>query len=155
MDGLGDHLLASAAFADHEHGCIDCGHAPDLAQHLLERFRQDRRHALGGFTEGALAALEAHPWPGNVRELANAVRRAVVMAQGRLVTAADLGLDGAAPGTMANALEQVRDEAERLAIESILLRSGRNVARSARELGVSRMTLYRLMAKHGIQEPRS
>jgi transcriptional regulator of acetoin/glycerol metabolism len=77
------------------------------------------------------------------------VRRALVLAEGRLIVPADLGLDSpAAP--IATGLDESRQRAEREAIVASLARSGGNVTRAARELAISRMTLYRQMAKHGI-----
>src|SRR5476649_2110798 len=108
-----------------------------------------------GFSGKALAAIEAYHWPGNVRELINRVRRAMVMADGRLITPLDLGL-APRPGAAAPAgmqLDDTRVHAERGAIEASLLRVGNNVTLAARQLGVSRMTLYRLLAKHGMSPP--
>jgi DNA-binding NtrC family response regulator len=92
-----------------------------------------------------------HAWPGNVRELINRVRRALVMADGRLVTPQDLGLEPAAPAPGQAALDDVRARTERLALRECLLRTGQNVSRAARDLGVSRTTMYRLLSKHGMQ----
>jgi DNA-binding NtrC family response regulator len=75
------------------------------------------------------------------------------MAEGRLVQPSDLGLAEASNGGVACVpLDGVRVRAERQAIE-VGLRNGKSVTRVAEELGVSRMTLYRLMAKHGIDVP--
>jgi len=122
----------------------------DLARHFFQRFRAEKNPGVKGFSAAAFEALEAHTWPGNVRELINRVRRAMIMAQGRLIVPSDLGLEAPSEANGANALEDARQRAERLAIAATLQRSGRNVASSARQLGISRMTLYRLMVKHGI-----
>jgi DNA-binding NtrC family response regulator len=92
----------------------------------------------------------AYDWPGNVRELINRIRRAMVMSDGRWITPEDLDL--AAPETVADGdlLEEARLQAERQAIHAGLQRHCHNITHAARELGVSRMTLYRLMHKHGI-----
>ncbi|MEE9240016.1 MAG: sigma-54 dependent transcriptional regulator, partial [bacterium] len=63
-----------------------------IAQNLFKRFTQESNLPLKGFTEAALDALRAYPWPGNVRELVNCIRRSVVMAEGELIDAEDLGL---------------------------------------------------------------
>ena len=65
---------------------------PVLAAHFLSRHAARYRKALHGFAPDALQQLLAHPWPGNVRELDHAVERAVLMAQGDTVRAADLAL---------------------------------------------------------------
>ena len=124
-----------------------------LAAYFFERYAAERSPRLQGYSGAAHAAMRQHNWPGNVRELINRVRRALVMAEGRLVQPADLGLaepcDGPADCVP---LGGVRVRAERQAIE-VSLRNGKSVTRVAEELGVSRMTLYRLMAKHGIDVP--
>ncbi|WEM99423.1 helix-turn-helix domain-containing protein [Telluria mixta] len=71
------------------------------------------------------------------------------MADGRLVTPQDLGLD--VPLVLTAALDDIRARTERLALRECLQRSGQNVSRAARDLGVSRTTMYRLLSKHGMQ----
>ena len=120
-----------------------------LAEHVFHLYGEERSPRLTGFSGRAVAALLEHDWPGNVRELINRVRRALVMADGRLVTPHDLGLE---PSLVTpDALDDVRARTERLALRECLQRSGRNVSRAARDLGVSRTTLYRLLSKHGMQ----
>ena len=123
---------------------------PMLAQHFLQDCMADqKRRRVEGFSRQASTAMMAHHWPGNVRELYNRVQRAVVMTDQRLVTAEDMGL--ATPvGPASVGLEAIRTLAERDAISLTLGRVGRNVTHAARELGISRMTLYRLIDKHGL-----
>ena len=127
-----------------------------LARHFFKVFTHDKNPRLTGFSNRALIAIKAHDWPGNVRELINRIRRAMVMSEGRLITPEDLDLKmqqcAVEPGSVRNgeALEDARIRAERDAINVCLLGSGSNITRAARNLGVSRMTLYRLMEKHGI-----
>ncbi len=123
-----------------------------LAQLFFREYAAERAPHVRGFSSRALAALRAHDWPGNVRELLNRVRRAAVMAEHRLIGPADLDLAGKADGEPPLALHGARVQAERHAIEAGL-HAGKSVTRVARELGVSRMTLYRLMAKHSIVTP--
>jgi two-component system NtrC family response regulator len=100
-----------------------------------------------------VAAIEAHAWPGNVRELQNCVKRAVIMADGNVLRAADFGL--APPETAAaevRTLKDVRDEAERDAVIRVLSRVNGNMSRAAELLGVSRPTLYDLLNRFGLKE---
>jgi two-component system response regulator HydG len=120
-----------------------------LAEHCLRECIADTGSRIEGFSQQALSAMLAHDWPGNVRELFNRVQRAVVMTDRRLIGATDLGLAGE-PAQIQVGLDNARIQAEREAIHLSLQRVGRNVSQAARELGVSRMTLYRLMEKHGI-----
>ena len=123
-----------------------------LAKYFFEQFSQERKSRLKGFGPEALQAIEAHDWPGNVRELINRIRRAVVMAEGRLVTPQDLDLPQPLPRapSQGDLLDEARVQAEMRVIHDSLQRNGHNITHSARQLGVSRMTLYRLMQKHGI-----
>jgi DNA-binding NtrC family response regulator len=129
-----------------------------LADHFFQLYADERAPRLTGFSSRAVGAILDHGWPGNVRELSNRVRRALVMADGRLITPQDLGLDGAdagpsgaAPIPAPAALDDARARSERSALRECLQRSGQNVSRAARDLGVSRTTMYRLLNKHGMQ----
>ncbi len=121
-----------------------------LANHFFEVFSHDKSPRLTGFNNRALNAIRAYDWPGNVRELINRIRRAMVMSEGRLITPDDLGLPEQAMTRTGEVLEDARIRAERDAISGCLQCSGNNISRAARDLGVSRMTLYRLMEKHGV-----
>ncbi|PWF54827.1 sigma-54 dependent transcriptional regulator [Massilia glaciei] len=121
-----------------------------LAGHFFDAYAAEKSPRVKGFSEHALRAIRRHDWPGNVRELINRTRRAMVLSEGRLIGPLDLGLAPPPDGRAGEALGQSRNRAERLAIGASLERAGRNITHAARELGVSRMTLYRLLAKHGI-----
>lgn len=123
-----------------------------LAEHFFERYAAERAPRLKGYSSAAQAAMRRHDWPGNVRELINRIRRALIMAEGRLIQPDDLGLAGAPAQDGCEPLDGARVRAERQAIEGGL-GHGKSVTQVAEELGVSRMTLYRLMAKHGICYP--
>ena len=129
------------------------GDVDALAAHFFHAFAHDKASRLKGFSAAALRAMRNHCWPGNVRELINRIRRAMVLADGRLVSARDLGLADSGTGNETSArpaLGASREGAERAAILASLQRCGGNVTHAARELAISRMTLYRQMAKHGI-----
>lgn len=121
-----------------------------LVKHFFNRFAHDKSPRLAGFGKRAMLAIQTHDWPGNVRELINRIRRAMVMTEGRLITPEDLDLALPTDTGQGVALESARIRAERDAIHVCLKDSGSNITRAARGLGVSRMTLYRLMEKHGI-----
>lgn len=122
---------------------------PALAQHFLRAGMAGQQlRRVEGFSRQAMTALMSHLWPGNVRELFNRVQRAAVMTDQRLITPADLGLAVANPAGLE--LDTARTLAERDVIALTLGRVGRNITHAARELGISRMTLYRLMDKHGL-----
>jgi two-component system, NtrC family, response regulator len=123
-----------------------------LARQFLTRFARELNPAVKGLSPDALEAIDAHPWPGNVRELENRIKRAVIMADGKLVTAADLDLQtlGASEGEGAVPinLRAAREIADRRAIRQALTRSENNISGAARLLGISRPTLYDLMKQY-------
>ncbi|MBP0591583.1 sigma-54-dependent Fis family transcriptional regulator [Paraburkholderia sp. LEh10] len=123
-----------------------------LAFHLLGRFRREAGRRLQGFAADAMDAMHRYAWPGNVRELGNRVRRAVVMADGRLITARDLELDHLVTRTPVS-LNSARETAERAAIERALLLHRGRYGEAARDLGISRVTLYRLMDAYRMRDP--
>ena len=122
-----------------------------LAKHMLDRFKMDASRRLRGFSSCAIAAIHNYGWPGNVRELINRVRRAIVMSEGRQITARDLEL-GEYVEVAPVSLAQAREAAERQAIELALLRHRGRLGDAAHELGISRVTLYRLLGSHGLRE---
>ena len=123
---------------------------PMLAQHFFDIHIDDKASQVRGFSQSALRAMTGHDWPGNVRELINRIRRAMVMAEGRFITSGDLGLDPGEADHSWDALVEARGEAERSAIMVALTETSGNITNAAKHLGVSRMTLYRLIDKHAI-----
>lgn len=122
-----------------------------LAQAFLERYALEMSRNIRGFTADAMGALEAHTWPGNVREMENLIKRATIMADGTQITAKDLGLDSGHGAQQPINLRQARENAERLAISRALAQSDSNIAQAAELLGITRPTLYDLMAKIGMK----
>jgi DNA-binding NtrC family response regulator len=123
---------------------------PSLAELFFREYAAEKGAHVKGFSSKAMRAMEQHDWPGNVRELINSIRRAMVLADGRLITPGDLNLADDTFVFSGDALVESRVRAERDAICVSLANAGKNVTHAARDLGVSRMTLYRLLAKHNI-----
>jgi two-component system NtrC family response regulator len=122
-----------------------------LARHLLVKYAKQQGRSLVGFSDDANAAIEAYSWPGNVRELENKIKGAVIMAEGKQVTAADLGIDAARDKEADSLnLREVRQRAESKAIRKALMKNFGNVSRTAEQLGVTRPTLYDLLNKYGL-----
>ncbi|HMO68875.1 MAG TPA: PEP-CTERM-box response regulator transcription factor [Novosphingobium sp.] len=127
------------------------GDATLLAKAFLTRFAAEMNPAVKGFSADALAAIDAWPWPGNVRELENRVKRAVIMAEGKLVQAIDLDL--AEPDeeqARALNLKSAREAADRKVIRHALARSEGNISSTAKLLGISRPTLYDLLKQYDL-----
>jgi len=122
-----------------------------LAHNFVRRFATEQRRGTMTLLPDAIDAVEAHPWPGNVRELENVIKRAVIMADGAKISAADVGLAVKDDEATAFNLRQVRDEAERAAVVRVLARVNGNLSKAAELLGVSRPTLYDLMDRFGLR----
>jgi DNA-binding NtrC family response regulator len=114
---------------------------------LLERFEDIKNPRVRGFSRDAIRAMHAYSWPGNVRELINRVQNALVMSESRLITPADLELPPPVAESNVTSLSSARAAASRDVILQVLRREENNISEAARKLGVSRITLYRLMEK--------
>ncbi|WP_336977583.1 PEP-CTERM-box response regulator transcription factor [Altererythrobacter fulvus] len=127
------------------------GDATLLAKAFLKRFAREMNPQVKGFAADALAAIDAWKWPGNVRELENRVKRAVIMADGKLINAADLDLEGAEEDDAQPLnLKSAREQADRRVIRHALARSEGNISNTAKLLGISRPTLYDLLKQYDL-----
>ena len=122
-----------------------------LAKHFAHRFAREMNPQVKGLSPAALAAIDAWPWPGNVRELENRMKRAVIMADGKLVTAEDLDLEPRDDEALPVNLKSARELADRRAIRQALARSENNISSASKLLGISRPTLYDLMKQYDLQ----
>ncbi len=125
------------------------GDAGLLARHFLKKYAKTMNSSVTSLAPDARAAIDAWGWPGNVRELENRMKRAVIMAEGKAITAADLDLAGDAPAEPLN-LKAVRETADRAAIRHALARAEGNISNTAKLLGVSRPTLYDLLKSYDL-----
>jgi two-component system NtrC family response regulator len=126
------------------------GDAALLAQYFMIRFSRENGRQFKGLTPDAIAAITDWHWPGNVRELENRMKRAVIMAEGNRLTAADLDLvNNGDEATLT--LKVARENADRQAIRRVMLRADGNVSMAAKLLGVSRPTLYDLLKQYGLE----
>lgn len=128
------------------------GDAVLLAKAFLKRFAREMNPSVTGFAADALAAIDGHVWPGNVRELENRVKRAVIMADGKLISAEDLDF-GSCEEASADVLnlKAAREAADRRVIRHALARSEGNISSTAKLLGISRPTLYDLLRQYDLQ----
>lgn len=127
------------------------GDAIIIAQALLKNFIQQMQRPQLSFSDDAMKAIKAYNWPGNVREIINKVKRAVIMADEKHITASDLELNCSSEiAEEALNLRQIRDAAEKMAIIQALNAAQNNMAKAARLLGITRPTLYNLTEKLGI-----
>jgi len=127
------------------------GEAALLAHAFVLRFTDEYKRPAMTLMPDALNAIEQHPWPGNVRQLENVIKRAVIMAEGASIGAADLELTSPEADEQALNLRVVREEAERKALLKAMGRANGNLSKAAEWLGVSRPTLYDLMHRYGLK----
>ena len=123
---------------------------PLLAQHFLRQHAQRYRKRLTGFESGAMQMLLEHSWPGNVRELDHAIERAVLMAQGPLVKAIDLGLRPTGQAAAGRLEDMSLEDVECFLIKKAMTRYDGNVSQAAKALGLSRSALYRRLQRYGL-----
>jgi DNA-binding NtrC family response regulator len=128
-----------------------------VTRFFLQRFASEMKRETLDFSLEAVRKITTYSWPGNVRELIACIRRAVVMADGSEITVRDLGLPDESREEAATdkGLEKARGQAEAGLIRAALERNRFNIKQSAEELGISRVTLYRLIQKHDIAINRS
>ncbi len=126
-----------------------------LAYHFLCSMRPGLNPLVRDFSPAALKQIRSYHWPGNVRELKNRVARALVMCEKRVISPQDLELDSELqlPDSLIQSvtLADARAEAERLVTLRALQSTGNNVMAAARKLGVSRVTLYRMLEKYKLK----
>ncbi len=129
------------------------GDAVLLARHFVARFARTMNPKVQGLGPDAAEAIDAHKWPGNVRELENRIKRAVIMADGRTIGAADLDLGPAQAPEESRAinLRAARETADRRAIRQAMARTDNNISGAAKLLGISRPTLYDLIKQYQLQ----
>ncbi len=123
-----------------------------LANYYLRKFAAEYKRNIKGFNQLALQLLNSYTWPGNIRELMNRVRRAVIMCENPWISPADLELDRRQCRGLLTTLAEARAEADRQVIRATLRYCRNNITRAARQLGVSRVTLYKLIEKYGLLE---
>jgi DNA-binding NtrC family response regulator len=123
----------------------------DIARYYFAKFAGMHNKSLRGFSKAAMDAMLRHPWPGNVRELVNRVQRAAVMAEGRFIQPEDLGFERSAEGAQIISLEDARGATEKAMIKHALSQARNRISHAATLLGISRVTLYRLIEKYNIR----
>lgn len=123
-----------------------------LANHFLDDFANSLgKYKAWSFSQEALKRIRSYTWPGNVRELINRVQQAAVLNEGVLITPEALGLERREWGRDQMTLKQARERTERRILKAALARSRHSVTDAAHELGVSRVTVYRLMEKYDLE----
>lgn len=128
------------------------GDAIILARNFLEKYSKLHERSIKGFASDVLMAIESYAWPGNVREMENRIKRAVIMAEGNMITIQDLELPEMLTEEMPFNLRQVRIDAEKQAIRRAIGFVEGNLSQAAELLGVTRPTLYTLLDKYNLRD---
>lgn len=129
-----------------------------LAECFLQKFNRELNREITGFTPAAVMAMEQYQWPGNIRELENCVERAFNYAEGPLIGAEHLNLPGSHPvhpegdGGTELTLKQVRDLAEKAAIQRMMELCKGNKKETAERLGIDRSILYDKLKRYHLNE---
>ncbi len=119
-----------------------------LARYYLQEYSKEYNAQAKGYSEEALRALMRYYWPGNVRELMNQIKRAVLMSDSVIIDVPQLDLPKR--GDSKRSLKNIREKSERDALLLVLESHSGQVSNAAKELGVSRATMYRLLNKHNL-----
>jgi DNA-binding NtrC family response regulator len=135
-----------------------------LSEHFLKKYGQKQAKKINGFTPNVLRMLSNYPWPGNVRELENSIERAVIMAEGDMITENDLPLsihshfsDGSSTLTNSSIFDGISniipfEQIKEASLRNALKITKGNILEAARKLQISRVTIYRLMKKYNIND---
>ncbi|MDO7667547.1 MAG: sigma 54-interacting transcriptional regulator, partial [Pseudomonadota bacterium] len=121
-----------------------------LANYFFKKFSEEKHPKVKGFSQECIQAMKYFAWRGNVREMMNRIRRAMVMCDKKLISAADLGIESTSVGFNELSLREIKDQAEKIAIQEAIARAEQNIALASRHLGISRVMLYRLMNKYDL-----
>ena len=127
------------------------GDAVLLAKHFVARFAREMNPSIKGLSTSALTAIDQWGWPGNVRELENRMKRAVIMADGKFITADDLEFGDEDDDELLLNLKAAREAADRKAIKRAISQTEGNISSAAKLLGISRPTLYDLLKQYDLQ----
>lgn len=122
-----------------------------LVNYYLEVYCKKYKISVKRINAGTLRRLQKHSWPGNIRELQHAVERAVIMSEGNILEPADFFMNDAKenPQDMFP-MNMNLEDAERMLIRKVVDKSGGNISRAAKELGLTRASLYRRIEKYGL-----
>ena len=122
-----------------------------LAEYLLLNFSRQYNSVAKTISEDAQKLLLHYPWPGNVRELISQIKRAILLSESKTIEAEHFDLPRLNDDKQS--LKKIREESERSALLTVLENNKGQISAAARELGVSRATMYRLLNKHDLVPP--
>jgi len=125
---------------------------PILADHFLKLYASKYRKQFNGFKANALQLLQQYSWPGNIRELQHAIERAIIMSESDELDSRDFFFLSAkpTPEKMPTSNTYNLDEVEKNMIQKAIDKNGGNISKAAKDLGLTRASLYRRLEKYGL-----
>lgn len=123
-----------------------------LVEHFLEQYCKKYKIQKKRLNASTLKRLQTHHWPGNIRELQHAVERAVIMSEGHMLEPHDFFLSDTQETTEEENLptNMNLEETEKMLVRKVVEKHGGNISRAAKELGLTRASLYRRMEKYDL-----
>ncbi len=125
---------------------------PMLADHFIDLYSRKYRKPQKSIPPNTIKKLEKYKWPGNIRELQHAIERAIIMSEKDALQPEDfffLSQSNEIPEDPASETLDL-DEVEKLTIKKAINKNGGNISKAAKELGLTRASLYRRLEKHGL-----
>jgi transcriptional regulator with PAS, ATPase and Fis domain len=125
---------------------------PALVDHFLDIYCKKYKLTSKRVSDETLARLKKHSWPGNIRELQHAVERAVIMSESNILQPHDFFLSSVEDekSEAINVGNMNLEETEKMLIRKVIDKHGGNISKAAKELGLTRASLYRRIEKHGL-----
>ncbi len=120
-----------------------------LAEHFIEMYCKRYKMPRKRLNASTLKRLQTHNWPGNIRELQHAVERALILSEGNILEPHDFFLSDKAQSAEPTLATTNLEETEKILVRKVIEKHGGNISRAARELGLTRASLYRRMEKYG------
>jgi transcriptional regulator with PAS, ATPase and Fis domain len=123
-----------------------------LVDHFLDTYCNKYKMTAKRVSEETLSRLKKHTWPGNIRELQHAVERAVIMSESNILQPHDFFLTSIdeEKSEAINVGNMNLEETEKMLIRKVIDKHGGNISKAAKELGLTRASLYRRIEKHGL-----
>ncbi len=123
---------------------------PQLATHFITMYAKKYRKQVAGIQQGALEKLKLYNWPGNVRELQHAIERAIIMCEEEELTTMDFFFLSSTGNNNSSGNSFNLEQVEQSVIEKALEKHNGNISKAAKELGLTRASLYRRLEKYGL-----
>jgi DNA-binding NtrC family response regulator len=125
---------------------------PELIEHFVKIYGKKYNMPNKRVSQSTMRRLEKHTWPGNIRELQHAVERAIIMGESNILEPGDFFLSqmDKEQSNEINTTSMNLEETERMLIRKVIDKHGGNISKAAKELGLTRASLYRRLEKYGI-----